>query len=71
MMKTKISNLAAQLLAKHWYMGFPCFDEESACRAAAEFVTCSKLGDCFELDEEDLYMRHEVDGIYLCEGNLA
>lgn len=70
-MKTKISNLAAQLLAKHWYLGFSCFDEESARRAAADFVTCSKLGDCFELDEEDLYMRIEQDGIYLCEGNLA
>ena len=70
-MKTKISLMAAQLLAKHWYMGFSCFDEESARAAAADFVACSRIGDCFELDEEDLYMRHEVDGIYLCEGNLA
>ena len=65
-MKAKVSTLVAQMLIKDWYLGFSCFDDPSAAAAAAEFVTTSKLGDCFELDNR-LFLEVCDDGIYLCE----
>ena len=64
--KAKVSTLVAQMLIKDWYLGFSCFDDPSASAVAAEFVTTSKLGDCFELDGR-LFLEVCNDGIYLCE----
>ena len=65
-MKTKINRLAAQMLAKNWYMDFPCYTDAEAAAAAADFVTIAPIGSEFDLDN-GLYMRIEQDGIYLCE----
>ena len=63
--KTKINRLAAQMLAKNWYLSFPCYTDAEAAVTAADFVI-APVGSEFDLDN-GLYMRIEPDGVYLCE----